>query len=70
MKAFTTDTIEYQTFFEIWNYFKKYAKIEKAIDWQEMIQEGNGIVEKFKTSLAKDLVLCCIEEMNRRKEKS
>lgn len=70
MKVFTADTIEYQIFFEIWNYFKKYAKIEDTMDWQEMIQEGNNIFEKFKTPLARDLVICCIEEISRRKEKS
>lgn len=70
MRAFTADTTEYQIFFEIWSYFKKYFKDEDAMDWQEMIRDGNNIYEKFKTPLARDLVVCCIEEMNRRKEKS
>lgn len=72
MKVFTRDTTEYQIFFEIWNYFKKYAKVDNPSEsfWTEFIKEGYDIYEKFKTPLAKGLIICCIEDISRRKEKS
>lgn len=68
VKAFTKDTAEYQIFFKIWNYFKKYSKFDVLTDnvWQNLIKEGNEIYKEFHSPFVKELLFCCIKEIRRK----
>lgn len=65
------ETIEFQIFTDVWNFFKKFYEVEDDdAFWDELIEESNQIAVKYgNNKFANDLLIATIKELERRLKK-
>lgn len=65
------ETIEFQIFATVWNFFKKFYEVEDDdAFWDELIEESNQIAVKYgNNKFANDLLIATIKELERRLKK-
>ena len=62
------ETIEFQVFTDVWNFFKRYYQlIDDGNFWNRVIEESNQIAVKYgNNKFANDLLISVIREMERK----
>lgn len=61
------ETIEFQIFTDVWNFFKKFYEVEDDDTyWDKTIEESDQIAKKYGNKFANDLLISVIKEMERR----
>lgn len=62
------ETIEFQIFTDVWNFFKRYYQVQNDDDyWDRAIEESNQIAVKYgNNKFANDLLISVIKEMERK----
>lgn len=61
------ETIEFQIFSDVWNFFKSYYQVESNDSfWDRLIEESNQIAKKYDNKFANDLLIAVIKEMERK----
>lgn len=61
------ETIEFQIFTDVWNFFKRYYQVRDDDNfWNRVIEESNQIAKKYDNKFANDLLISVIKEMERK----
>lgn len=64
------ETIEFQVFTDVWNFFKRYYQVrDDGNFWNRVIEESNQIAVKYDNKFANDLLISVIKEMERKLKK-